>query len=165
MGPKAECLVIVHRRKIADVEPRRSGFALPDECHQSERKPKIWRMTLDQIVDQSNSSTPCAASDPKSQPAEQPNSGSDDDTSLLTLHLSSKIRVLRPSVEHTAQSGRSRVMATDPCRSLGTSVSDHFSLASRRAFLTASTALAKREALGHSLVAKQSELFSQSIPY
>ncbi|MFT7522157.1 MAG: hypothetical protein ACI92A_000003 [Candidatus Paceibacteria bacterium] len=68
-------------------------------------------MIGDQKRAQSTSSNRLAAIDPKSQYAVQPNNKSWDDISWQTLHLFLKIKVLRRSVEATAQSGHSLHLA------------------------------------------------------
>jgi hypothetical protein len=71
------------------------------------RSPRTPRMIGDQTPARSSSSTRHAAIDPSSQRVAQPNSKSWYDTSLQTLHLFLKIKVLRRPVEATADCGLS----------------------------------------------------------
>jgi hypothetical protein len=79
-------------------------FELAGECRLSAISQRKQMTIGDQTPSQSNASTLHVANDPKSQRVAQPNNKSWYDTSLPTLHLFQKIKVLRSPVEATAHS-------------------------------------------------------------
>jgi hypothetical protein len=84
-----------------------TACASPDECRPTATAPRKSRTTADQTVGRSNSSTPRAATGPKSRLAVPP-SGKSADAASSPYSFSSKNEVLRQPVEPTPQTKRFR---------------------------------------------------------